>query len=68
MAKLPLSVTIADIIHRTTVYGIIGFCLVGTGSIAFNIYMNSDFAKMNRDKLKFDRAEYDRARAAEEKE
>lgn len=67
MGKLPLSVTIADILHRTTVYGIIGFCLVGTGSIAFNVYMNSDFAKMNREKLKFDKAEYEKARSEETK-
>ena len=68
MTKLPFSVTLADAIHRTTIYGILGFCLVGTGSIAFNVYMNSDFARINRNKLKFDQAEYDRANTTEEKE
>lgn len=68
MGKLPLSVTIADVLHRATIYGIVTFCIVGTGSAVFNVYMNSDFAKMNKGKLRFDKAEYDKARENAPKE
>lgn len=62
MAKLPLSVRITDVIHRTTVLSLVGICVVGIGSISFNIYANSDFGKMNKDKLKFDVKQYEDAR------
>ncbi|EGV61810.1 hypothetical protein PSN45_000497 [Yamadazyma tenuis] len=52
--QLPFRVRATDIIHRSTVLGLVGICVVGLGSISFNIYMNSDYAKMNRNKLKFD--------------
>lgn len=52
--QLPLKVRVTDIIHRTTVLGLVGICVVGTGSMLFNVYMNSDFAKMNQNKLKFE--------------
>lgn len=68
MSKLPLSVRITDVIHRTTVLGLFGIAVIGTGSIFFNIWANSDFAKMNKDKLKFHREEYDKARAAQASE
>lgn len=65
MSKLPLSVRITDVIHRAAVLGLVGIAVVGTGSIFFNIYANSDFAKMNKNKLKFHREEYEQARAAQ---
>lgn len=68
MSKLPLSVRITDVIHRAAVLGLVGVSVVGTGSIFFNIWANSDWAKMNKDKLKFHREEYDQARAAETQE
>lgn len=52
--KLPLGVRITDIIHRSTVLGLVGICVVGLGSVSFNLYANSDFARMNSQKLKFD--------------
>ncbi|SGZ47631.1 CIC11C00000000970 [Sungouiella intermedia] len=65
MSKLPLSVRVTDVVHRATVLGLVGIAVVGTGSIFFNIYANSDFAKMNKNKLKFHREEYEQARAAQ---
>ena len=65
MSKLPLSVRITDVIHRATVLGLVGVAGVGTGSIFFNIWANSDWTKMNKDKLKFHREEYEQARAAQ---
>lgn len=53
-SQLPLRVRVTDIIHRTTVLGLVGICVVGTGSMIFNVYMNSDYAKMNKNKLKFE--------------
>lgn len=68
MAKLPLSVRITDVVHRATVLGLVGICVVGTGSILFNVWANSDYAKMNKNKLKFHREEYDQARGRQTEE
>lgn len=68
MSKLPLSVRITDIVHRATVLGLVGICVVGTGSILFNVWANSDYAKMNKDKLRFHREEYEQTRAEQKKE
>lgn len=68
MSKLPLSARITDVIHRAAVLGLVGFSVIGSGSILFNIWANSDWAKMNKDKLKFHREEYEQARAAESEE
>ncbi|OBA21095.1 hypothetical protein METBIDRAFT_41658 [Metschnikowia bicuspidata var. bicuspidata NRRL YB-4993] len=66
MAKLPLSVRITDMVHRTAVLSLFGIAVVGTGSIFFNIYANSDFARMNQNKLRFNKEDYEQARASEE--
>lgn len=52
--QLPFKVRATDVIHRTTVLGLVGICVVGLGSVGFNLFMNSDFAKMNKEKLKFE--------------
>lgn len=65
MSKLPLSVRVTDVIHRATVLGLVGISVIGTGSIFFNIWANSDYAKMNKNKLKFNKDDYEQARAAE---
>lgn len=66
-SKLPFSVRATDLLHRATVLGLFGICVVGLGSISFNIYANSDFAKMNKNKLTFSKSEYENARQKEEK-
>lgn len=68
MAKLPLSVRLTDFVHRSAVLTLFGISVIGTGSIFFNIYANSDFAKMNQNKLRFKKEDYDAARASESKE
>ncbi|RLV96283.1 Chromatin structure-remodeling complex subunit RSC9 [Spathaspora sp. JA1] len=60
--QLPFHVRATDAIHRVTVLGIVTFCVVGTGSILFNIYANSDYAPWNKNKLKFEKEEYHEAR------
>ncbi|KAK8438981.1 hypothetical protein CJI97_004882 [Candidozyma auris] len=65
MSKLPLSVRVTDAVHRVFVLGLFGITAVGTGSILFNIYANSDFGGMNKNKLKFSREEFDEKRANE---
>lgn len=56
MAKqqLPFHVRATDVIHRTTVLGLVGICVVGLGAISYNLYSNSDYAKMNQGKIKFE--------------
>lgn len=68
MAKIPLSVRVTDMVHRTTVLALVGISVVGLGSATFNIYANSDFAKMNKNKLSFLKEQYDQARNAAEEE
>ncbi|QWU88292.1 hypothetical protein CA3LBN_002557 [Candidozyma haemuli] len=63
MSKLPLSVRVTDTVHRVFVMGLFGITAVGTGSILFNIYANSDFGGMNKNKLKFNREEFDESRS-----
>lgn len=65
MSKLPLGVRITDAVHRAAVLGLVGISVVGTGSIFFNIWANSDFARMNKNKLKFNKADYEETRAAQ---
>jgi len=67
-SKVPLAVRITDMVHRGTVLGLVGICVVGIGSITFNIYANSDFAKMNKNKLAFLKEQYDQARTANAEE
>lgn len=62
--KVPLGVRITDMVHRGTVLGLVGICVVGIGSITFNIYANSDYARMNKNKLSFLKEQYDQARIA----
>ncbi|CAN3354749.1 cytochrome c oxidase assembly protein Cox14p [Diutina catenulata] len=63
--RLPFHVRATDVVHRLTVVGIVGFCIVGIGSISFNIFANSDYAPWNKKKLSFDKSQYDDPRAAE---
>lgn len=63
MAKLPLAVRATDTVHRLVVLGLVGISLVGTGGILFNIYANSEYSMLNKNKLKFDKAEYEEDRA-----
>lgn len=51
---LPFKVRATDIIHRSTVLGLVGICVAGLGAISYNLYSNSDYAKMNQSKLKFE--------------
>lgn len=67
-SKAPLGVRITDMVHRGTVLGLVGICVVGIGSIAFNIYANSDYARMNKNKLAFLKEQYDQARIASTEE
>lgn len=62
MAKTPFSVRATDIVHRATVLGLIGICVVGTGSIAFNVWANSEYSPMNKKKASFLTDQYDEAR------
>ncbi|PVH23790.1 hypothetical protein CXQ85_004083 [Candidozyma haemuli] len=68
MSKLPLSVRATDAVHRVFVLGLFGITAVGTGSILFNIYANSDFGGMNKNKLKFNKEEFDEKRAHDSEE
>lgn len=68
MSRLPFSVRATDAVHRIFVLGLFGITAVGTGSILFNVYANSDFSGMNKNKLKFDRQEFDEKRAQETQE
>lgn len=65
--KLPLHVRTADVVHRLTVYALVGISVAGLVSIGYNLYGNSDFAKKNKQKLTFDKFEYDEQRNAEGK-
>lgn len=62
-SKTPFSVRATDMIHRGTVLGLVGICVIGLGSISFNLYANSDFAKMNKNKLSFLKEQYEQARS-----
>ncbi|CAK7891870.1 hypothetical protein CAAN1_19S00452 [[Candida] anglica] len=63
MAQTPISVRATDVVHRLTVLGLLGFSAVVAGSVCYNVYMNSDYATMNRNKLKFNKSEADEHRA-----
>lgn len=65
MNKLPFAARATDAVHRVAVLSIVGFCVVGLGSCAFNIWANSDYAPWNKDKLKFDKVQYEEARKDE---
>ena len=67
-SKTPLGVRLTDMVHRGTVLGLVGICVVGIGSITFNIYANSDYARMNKNKLAFLKEQYDQARIASAEE
>ena len=41
---------------------LMGITFVGLGSIGFNVYSNSDYAKMNKLKLTFKEEQYDELR------
>lgn len=64
--QLPLHVRLTDAVHRLTVLGLVGICVVGGGGIIFNIYANSDYAPWNKNKLKFNEEEYHETREASE--
>lgn len=59
--QLPFHVRATDVVHRLTVLGLAGFCIIGGGSIVFNIWANSDFAPWNK-KLKFEEEQYHQTR------
>ena len=67
-SRIPFSVRLTDMIHRGTVLGLVGICVAGLGSVTFNIYANSDFAKMNKNKLAFLKEQYDQTRTATQEE
>lgn len=50
-SKLPLSVRVTDTFHRATVLGLVGISVFGIASVFYNVYMNSDFARRNRNSL-----------------
>lgn len=60
--QLPFHVRATDVVHRLTVLGLAGFCIVGGGSIVFNIWANSDYAPWNKKKLKFEEEQYHQSR------
>ncbi|CAH2355935.1 cytochrome c oxidase assembly protein Cox14p [[Candida] railenensis] len=66
MSKIPFSVRATDVVHRLTVLGLLGFSLAVSGSVGYNVYMNSDYAQMNKNKLKFDKEEVDKIDIAQE--
>lgn len=66
--KLPLGVRITDVVHRTTVLGLFGIFVGTIGAIGYNMYVNSDFAQMNSNKLTFLKSDYDKLRAQHEQE
>ncbi|KAL7664692.1 hypothetical protein ABC855_g1947 [[Candida] zeylanoides] len=57
MSKIPLHVRATDIFHRLTVLSLVGFSAAVIASAGYNVYMNSDYAAMNRDKLRFNKKE-----------
>ncbi|CAK9438478.1 uncharacterized protein LODBEIA_P27020 [Lodderomyces beijingensis] len=63
--QLPRHVRVTDAVHRLAVLGLVGFCVVGTGSIVFNVWANSDYAPWNKEKLKFEQEQYHEARQAD---
>ncbi|KAI5960385.1 uncharacterized protein KGF55_004677 [Candida pseudojiufengensis] len=65
--QLPAHVRATDAIHRLTVLGLVGFCVIGGGSILFNIWANSDYSPFNKNKLKFDQEQYHEVRNDEKK-
>ncbi|KAI5953418.1 hypothetical protein KGF54_002790 [Candida jiufengensis] len=65
--QLPVHVRATDAIHRLTVLGLVGFCVIGGGSIIFNVWANSDYSPWNKKKLKFEQEQYYETRADEEK-
>jgi hypothetical protein len=56
--RLPWSVRATDVVHRLTVYGLVGICFAGLGSIGYNLWSNSDYSKANKQKLTFEKAQY----------
>lgn len=66
MAKLPLAVRATDTVHRLFVLGLMGITLAGTGGILFNVYANSNYSHLNKDKATFDRQQYDELREKKE--
>ncbi|KAG2735731.1 hypothetical protein G9P44_001945 [Scheffersomyces stipitis] len=56
--KLPFSVRATDVVHRMTVLGLVGICVVGGGGILFNVWANSDYAPWNKKKLAFHKEQY----------
>lgn len=66
--KIPRRVFVTDVIHRVFVLGLFTFCVVGVGGIGFNIWANSDYARMNKNKLTFDKKQYEESRKQDEKE
>lgn len=67
MSKIPFSVRATDIVHRLTVLSLVGFSAAVTGSVGYNVYMNSDYAAHNKNKLKFNKQEAEEQRAQYEK-
>ncbi|CAI5757805.1 unnamed protein product [Candida verbasci] len=65
--QLPLHVRATDVVHRLTVLGLVGICVIGGGGIAFNIWANSDWSPFNKKKLAFDENQYHEQRKGEEK-
>lgn len=62
MTKVPFRVRATDVIHRATVLSLMAITFAGLGSIGFNVYSNSDYAKMNKLKLTFKEEQYDELR------
>ncbi|EMG47855.1 hypothetical protein G210_1687 [Candida maltosa Xu316] len=56
--QLPFHVRATDAVHRLTILGLVGICVVGGGSIIFNIWANSDYAPWNKEKLTFQEEQY----------
>lgn len=65
--RLPWTVRATDVVHRLTVYSLVGICFAGLGSITYNLWSNSDFSKKNQQKLTFEKAQYEEQRNKEEK-
>ena len=55
-----------DMVHRSAVLGLVGISILGLGGIGINLYSNSDYSKMNRNKLTFQREQYEEARVKED--
>ncbi|KAG7196175.1 uncharacterized protein KQ657_000187 [Scheffersomyces spartinae] len=52
----------------TTVLSLFGIFVGTIGAIGYNMYVNSDFAKMNDNKLTFLKSDYDKLRAQHEEQ